>query len=99
MWELSIAGHEASLLATLSPILLSSQIILDIASSRTGRAILYLVSYIGLAGYALESPLARLFVVMFANVAVSIGFAVDWSAPAASVGYQGTRTICFLAYR
>lgn len=28
---------------------------------------------------------------MFANVAVSIGFAVDWSAPVASVGYQATR--------
>lgn len=93
VWELGIAGHELSLLATLSPILLNTQIVLDIASSRIGRTALYVVSYIGLAAYALGSPLVRLFAVMFANVAVSIGFAVDWSALVASVGYQGTRTV------
>lgn len=95
VWELGIAGHELSLLATLSPILLNIQIVLDIASSRVGRTLLYLVSFVGLAAYALESPLARLFAVMFANTAVSIGYAVDWSAPIASVGYQGIRTTSF----
>ncbi len=97
VWELGIAGHELSLLATLSPILLGIQIVLDVASSRIGRNALYLVSYVGLAAYALGSPLVRLFAVMFANIAVGIGFAVDWSAPVASVGYQGTRTILSLA--
>ena len=60
-----------------------------------GRTLLYLVSFVGLAAYALESPLARLFAVMFANTTVSIGYAVDWSAPIASVGYQGIRTTSF----
>lgn len=64
--------------------------VLDIASSRTGRTVLHVFTLTGQLAYISNSPLLRLFIVAFANAALSIGVAVDWSAPLSSVGYHAT---------
>ncbi|EKM57828.1 uncharacterized protein PHACADRAFT_171045 [Phanerochaete carnosa HHB-10118-sp] len=88
VWELGLAGSELSLLSTLSPIVLGIPIICDIASSRVGRTIVYVLSLTGLLAYLLKSPVQRLLVVAFANALSCIGWTVDLSATPASVGYQ-----------
>ncbi|KAI0784469.1 Frag1/DRAM/Sfk1 family-domain-containing protein [Abortiporus biennis] len=91
VWELGLAGSELSLLSTLSPIVLNiSPVVVDLMCSRVGRTVLYGLTSIGLAAYALPTPLQRLLAVAFANMACCIGFAVDWSGPVKSVGYQAT---------
>ena len=90
VWQLGIAGHELSLLSLLSPILLRNRVILDVASSKAGRTILHIFTLSGQLAYFSKSPLIRLFIVAFANFALSIGVAVDWSQPLAGVGYQAT---------
>ncbi|KAH8100162.1 Frag1/DRAM/Sfk1 family-domain-containing protein [Cristinia sonorae] len=92
VWKLGVAGHELSLLSTLSPLLLRYPIVLDISASRAGRTILYALTAMGIAAYALSSPLLRLLVVMIANAALCVGFAADWSAPPVSASYQGLLT-------
>ncbi|TCD63760.1 hypothetical protein EIP91_004975 [Steccherinum ochraceum] len=88
VWTLGIAGHEFSLLSILSPLFLRNPQVLDVCCSRPGRTILYVLTIAGIVAYASNSPLVRLLAVMLANSALSIGFAVDWSAPAASASYQ-----------
>ncbi|KAI0073679.1 hypothetical protein K474DRAFT_1666315 [Panus rudis PR-1116 ss-1] len=92
VWQLGIAGHELSLLSTLSPIVLSSPLILDIFCSRLGRTTLHVLTMLGQLAYLSPSPLVRLFIVAFANMALSMGVAVDWSGPPAKVGYHGILT-------
>ncbi|CAL1715979.1 unnamed protein product [Somion occarium] len=92
VWELGIAGHEFSLLSTLSPLLLRYPVVLDVASMKIGRTLLHILTLFGLLAYASKNPLARLLIVAFANAALSIGVAVDWSAPVCGVGYQATIT-------
>lgn len=91
VWKLGIAGHEFSLLSTLAPLLLRNPQVFDICASRVGRTVLYALTVTGIAAYALNSPLLRLLIVMLANAALSMGFAIDWSAPLASTSYQGMR--------
>jgi hypothetical protein len=62
--------------------------VLDIASSRVGRTALHMLTLVGLLAYLSKSPVYRLLAVAFANVVNCIGWAVDWSAPATSIGYQ-----------
>lgn len=88
VWELGIAGSELSLLSTLSPILLGIPIFRDIVSSTVGRTILHVLALASPLAYLSKSPLYRLFAVSFANVALCIGWAVDWSAPPAAIGSQ-----------
>ena len=90
VWQLGIAGHELSLLSLLSPILLRNRVILDVVSSKAGRTILHIFTLSGQLAYFSKSPLIRLFIVAFANFALSMGVAVDWSQPLAGVGYQAT---------
>ncbi|TFK50059.1 hypothetical protein OE88DRAFT_1661586 [Heliocybe sulcata] len=79
VWELGIAGHELALLSVLAPCLLGISPFLAWARSHEGKMTLHVLSFIGLAAYALPSPLLRLFAVSFANMALSIRQAVDWA--------------------
>lgn len=88
VWELSLSGSELALLSTLSPIVLAIPVVLDVASSRTGRTVLHLLTLVGLGAFVLKSPVERLFAVAFANSALCIGWVVDWSATPATLGYQ-----------
>ncbi|THH23217.1 hypothetical protein EUX98_g7963 [Antrodiella citrinella] len=89
VWQLGIAGHEFSLFSTLSPLLLSYPIVMNILPMRQGRTVLYGITVAGIAAYASASPLLRLLVVMVANSALCIGLAIDWSGPMVSTSYQG----------
>ena len=95
VWELGIAGSELSLLSTLSPILLGIPIVVDIASSRGGRAILHALALVGLFAYLLESPFHRLLAVSFANAIGCIGWTIDWVAPPVGMGYQAAGSSVF----
>jgi len=93
VWELGIAGHELALLSTLSPILLSISPLLSWACSRGGLTTLHLLSFFGLAAYALNTPIHRLFIVAFATAALTIQQVVEWAGVGESdVGYQGIRS-------
>ncbi|KAI0806029.1 Frag1/DRAM/Sfk1 family-domain-containing protein [Irpex lacteus] len=92
VWELSLSGSELALLSTLSPIVLAIPVVLDVASSRTGRTVLHLLTLVGLGAFVLKSPVERLFAVAFANSALCIGWVVDWSATPATLGYQSLLT-------
>ncbi|KAJ3556781.1 hypothetical protein NM688_g1829 [Phlebia brevispora] len=92
IWELALAGSELTLLATLSPIVLGIPFVLTIFSTRAGRTVLHVLSLTGLGAYVLTSPAHRLFAVTFANFALFIGWAIDWSVPMSSIGYQGIIT-------
>lgn len=94
VWELGVAGSEASLLSTLSPIFLGFSIFRDIASSRAGRTILHVLSLTSPLAYLLRSPLHRLLAVSFANIAMCIGWTVEWSATPAAIGYQAIGEYC-----
>jgi hypothetical protein len=60
------------------------------ARTRDGLTTLHLLSFSGLAAYALELPLHRLFVVTFATVAVVMRQVVEWAGvEGTDVGYQG----------
>jgi hypothetical protein len=88
VWELAIAGSEASLLCTLSPALLgipSSRLFL---TSRRGRVASHLLSIVGLAAYRFNDPLHRLWLVNIANVFACASAAVEWSGPDSF--YRGT---------
>ena len=62
---------------------------MDVLVSKLGRTTLYVLTITGVAAYMSNSPLIRLLIVMFANAALCMGFAIDWSAPLASASYQG----------
>jgi hypothetical protein len=79
VWELGIAGHELALLSTLSPILLGISPIFEWARTQAGRTYLHLLSFSGLAAYALTSPLHRLLLVTYANISAVLRLAVDWT--------------------
>ncbi|KZT29935.1 hypothetical protein NEOLEDRAFT_1238654 [Neolentinus lepideus HHB14362 ss-1] len=91
VWELGIAGHELALLSVLSPCLLGIPPFLTWARSHEGKVTLHALSFVGLAAYALPSPLLRLFAVAFANMALNIRQAVDW-ADGKQAWYNGILT-------
>ena len=81
VWKLAIAGPEASLLCTLSPILLGIPSVHSILASRRGRIASHLLSIVGLAAYRFDDPLHRLWLVNIANVFACALAAVEWSGP------------------
>ncbi|KAI0648890.1 Frag1/DRAM/Sfk1 family-domain-containing protein [Trametes meyenii] len=86
VWELGIAGQELALLSMLSPILLGIPPFREWAHAREGRTVLHGLALVGVAAYAVPSPLGRLFLVSFASAAASIGAAVDWLEAGEDVG-------------
>ncbi|KAG5646112.1 hypothetical protein DXG03_004351 [Asterophora parasitica] len=81
VWELGIAGHELALLATLSPVLLGSPLVLRAARTRAGQVLLHLVELVGVGpAFAIKSPLNRLFAVAIANAGLVLRLAAKWSA-------------------
>ena len=81
VWKLAIAGPEASLLCTLSPILLGIPSVHLFLTSRRGRIISHLISLVGLAAYRFRDPLHRMWLVNIANIFVCALAVVDWSGP------------------
>lgn len=79
IWKLAIAGPEASLLCTLSPILLGISPIRLFLTSKWGRVASHTLSLAGLAAYRLDDPLHRLLLVNIANIFVCVLAAVEWS--------------------
>ncbi|KAI9001545.1 Frag1/DRAM/Sfk1 family-domain-containing protein [Trametes punicea] len=78
VWELGISGQELALLSMVSPVCLGIPPFREWAKTREGRAILHGLTLIGLAAYAVPSPLGRLLLVSFASAAASIRAAIDW---------------------
>ncbi|RPD60996.1 hypothetical protein L226DRAFT_462521 [Lentinus tigrinus ALCF2SS1-7] len=94
VWELGIAGHELSLLSTLSPMLLGIPPFSSWAHTREGRTILHgLSAFVGLGAYAVKSPFVRLLLVAFANASAAVGAAVEWfGAGEGEVAYRALVT-------
>ncbi|KAG9102614.1 hypothetical protein FRC06_001657, partial [Ceratobasidium sp. 370] len=79
VWELAISGSELAILSSLSPFLLVIKPLRNAVTSHPGRCVTRACVLFGMAAYALQSPLYRLFVVSFANMALSIDWAIGWS--------------------
>ncbi|KAF8604664.1 hypothetical protein BDV93DRAFT_522363 [Ceratobasidium sp. AG-I] len=79
VWELAISGSELAVLSTLSPFLLGIGFFRDAVASHPGRCVTRACVLLGMAAYALQKPLHRLFMVSFANMALSIDWAIGWS--------------------
>lgn len=76
---IAISGSELAVLSTLSPFLLGIGFFRDAVASHPGRCVTRACMLLGMAAYALQKPLHRLFVVSFANMALSIDWAIGWS--------------------
>ena len=81
IWKLAMAGSEASLLCTLSPVLLAIPSVHLFLTSRWGRIASHLLSLVGLAAYRFDDPLNRLWLVNIANIFACALAAVEWSGP------------------
>ncbi|KAG9127868.1 hypothetical protein FRC07_008136 [Ceratobasidium sp. 392] len=86
VWELgkwtSISGSELAVLSSLSPFLLGIKPFRNAVASHAGRCATRACVLFGMAAYALKSPLHRLFVVSFTNMALSVDWAIGWSGMA-----------------
>jgi hypothetical protein len=92
VWELAIGGAEIALLSTLSPIFLGIPPFLSWIRTRNGQTTMHALSFLGLAAYALHSPVHRLLVVTFATGVFVIRQVVDWTGNGEhGVEYQGIR--------
>ncbi|KAF7975727.1 hypothetical protein HWV62_8699 [Athelia sp. TMB] len=90
VWELAIAGSEAALLSTLSPILLAVTPLHTWCRTRAGQTTLWALSFLGLAAYAVDDPMQRLLLVAFAVICLNIRQAVSWTdIEGTGVAYQG----------
>jgi hypothetical protein len=79
IWKLAIAGPEASLLCTLSPVLLGIPSVHVFLTSKWGRITSHLLSLVGLAAYRFNDPLHRMWLVNIANIFACALAAVEWS--------------------
>ena len=79
VWKLAIAGPEASLLCTLSPMLLGIPSVRLFLTSRRGRIASHLLSLVGLVAYRFSDPLHRMWLVDIANIFACALAAVEWS--------------------
>lgn len=87
VWKLAIAGPEASLLCTLSPILLGIPSIRLFLTNKWGRIASHLFSLVGLVAYCFDDPLHRLLLVNIAIIFACALAAVEWSGT--NSFYQG----------
>ncbi|TIC27791.1 hypothetical protein E3Q10_03517 [Wallemia mellicola] len=78
VWSLSFAGQEGLMLVTLSAGLIGIEELALFASSRDGKTVLTLVSFLGLFASKLEFPVLKLVSVSMAVIAQSISIASDW---------------------
>ena len=106
VWELAISGQEIAVFSVLSPLLLSlkspkhylfsskgqrQDTLLDYVTTRGGQVAMHLTSVVGLAAYAIPSPLGRLFAVSFATIIATLRQVVVWAGMVEGendVGYQ-----------
>ncbi|KAG9315095.1 Frag1/DRAM/Sfk1 family-domain-containing protein [Chiua virens] len=87
VWELGLSGAEAALFIYLTPTLLGITPLRNWAATRWGRITLRVLSLTGLAAYKIDSPIDRLWAVIFANVAVLLSQMADWTI--GNDAYQG----------
>lgn len=91
VWKLGISGAEASIFIFLSPALLAFAPLRRWANTRSGQITLRILSLAGLAAYKLNDPVARLYVVSGANLAVMVSRSADWVS--CEGAYQGLREL------
>ncbi|CAE6515195.1 unnamed protein product [Rhizoctonia solani] len=79
IWELGVTGSELAIISTLTPFWLGIKSFRESATSRTGQVAIRACVLLGMAAYATDEPLGRLFIVAFANMALGIDWAINWS--------------------
>ncbi|KAF8871772.1 Frag1/DRAM/Sfk1 family-domain-containing protein [Infundibulicybe gibba] len=97
VWELGIAGHELTLLATLSPFLIALSgaprphaRLHGALRGKTAALMMHAVGMAGMAAYALDGPGRRLAVVAVAAGVTVLRWAIEWSAEGEGEGgYRG----------
>lgn len=76
---IGVTGSELAILSTLAPFLLGIEPFRKTVASHSGQCVTRACVLLGMASYALSTPLYRLFIVSFASMALSIDWAVAWS--------------------
>ncbi|CCO30822.1 Protein cwh43 [Rhizoctonia solani AG-1 IB] len=79
IWELGVTGSELAVISTLTPFWLGIRSFRESVASHTGQVVTRACMILGMAAYATDEPLGRLFVVAFANMALGIDWAITWS--------------------
>ncbi|CAE6426794.1 unnamed protein product [Rhizoctonia solani] len=79
IWELGVTGSELAVISTLTPIWLGIRSFRESVASHTGQVVTRACVILGMAAYAIDEPLGRLFIVAFANMALGIDWAITWS--------------------
>jgi len=89
VWKLAIAGHEFTLLVTLSPVIFAIRPVFRWMKTKGGQAVGHAMSMVAVAAVTLKGPGARLAAV---TPAVGMGVlraAAEWSGEDADMGYRG----------
>ncbi|QRW17750.1 Frag1 domain-containing protein [Rhizoctonia solani] len=79
IWELGVTGSELAVISTLTPFWLGIRSFRKSMASHTGQVVTRACVILGMAAYATDEPLGRLFIVAFANMALGIDWAITWS--------------------
>ncbi|CAE6519168.1 unnamed protein product [Rhizoctonia solani] len=79
IWELGVTGSELAVISTLTPFWLGIKSFRESVSSHTGQTMTRACVILGMTAYATDEPLGRLFIVVFANMALGIDWAITWS--------------------
>ncbi|KAF8689085.1 Frag1/DRAM/Sfk1 family, partial [Rhizoctonia solani] len=79
IWELGVTGSELAVISTLTPFWLGIRSFRKSVASHTGQVVTRACVILGMAAYATDEPLGRLFIVAFANMALGIDWAITWS--------------------
>ncbi|KAG8715383.1 hypothetical protein FRC11_004427 [Ceratobasidium sp. 423] len=79
IWELGVTGSELAVISTLTPFWLGIKSFRESVSSHTGQTVTRACVILGMAAYATDEPLGRLFIVAFANMALGIDWAITCS--------------------
>ncbi|KDN50669.1 hypothetical protein RSAG8_01167, partial [Rhizoctonia solani AG-8 WAC10335] len=79
IWELGVTGSELAIISTLTPFWLAIRSFRESVASHAGQTVTRACVLLGMAAYATDEPLGRLFIVAFANMALGIDWAITWS--------------------
>ncbi|KAH7341955.1 Frag1/DRAM/Sfk1 family-domain-containing protein [Rhizoctonia solani] len=86
IWELGVTGSELAVISTLTPFWLGIKSFRESVASHIGQTVTRACMILGLAAYAADEPLGRLFIVAFANMALGIDWAITWSGLSSHLG-------------
>ncbi|ELU40188.1 hypothetical protein AG1IA_05785 [Rhizoctonia solani AG-1 IA] len=77
--ESGVTGSELAVISTLTPFWLGIRSFRKSMASHTGQVVTRACVILGMAAYATDEPLGRLFIVAFANMALGIDWAITWT--------------------